>query len=47
MIRSYSPPAHIDSRILIGSVSRHYLKTMLDEQLKGVYEHAQQILEHQ
>lgn len=36
-----------DSRILIGSVSRHYLKTMLDEQLKGVYEHAQQILEHQ
>ena len=37
---------HIDSRILIGSVSRSTLKALLDEHMKGVYEHAQQIQEH-
>ena len=34
---------YIDSRILIGSVSRHTLKAMQDEHLKGLFEHAQQI----
>jgi len=34
-----------DSRILIGSLSRHTLNSMLDEHLKGVYKHAQQIRE--
>ena len=32
-----------ESRILIGSVSRMTLKAMLDEHMKGVYDHAQQI----
>lgn len=35
-----------ESRILIGSVSRLTLKALLDEHMKGVYEHAQQIREH-
>ena len=38
-------PAHVESRILIGSVSRVTLKELLDEHMKGVYEHAQQIRE--
>lgn len=33
----------VESRILIGSVSRLTLKALLDEHMKGVYEHAQQI----
>ena len=34
-----------DSRILIGSVSRLTLQDMLEERLKGVQKHAQQIKE--
>lgn len=36
-------PRPLESRILIGSVSRGTLKGLLDEHMKGVYEHAQQI----
>ncbi len=36
-----------ESRILIGSVSRHNLNEMLDEHMKGAYKHAHQIREAQ
>ena len=41
---SLFPPFPLsDSRILIGSLSRHNLKAMLDDHMKGVHKHAQQI----
>ena len=39
-----SLPFHFsDSRILIGSLSRHNLIAMQDDHMKGVHKHAQQI----
>lgn len=34
---------HAGSRILIGSISRENLESMLDDQLAGVYKHERQI----
>ena len=43
-IVSLFPPFPLsDSRILIASLSRHNLKAMLDDHMKGVHKHAQQI----
>ena len=39
----FPPFPLLDSRILIGSLSRHNLKAMLDDHMKGVHKHAQQI----
>lgn len=37
----------VDSRILIGSVSRHNLAALLEDHMKGLYKHAQVIRETQ
>ncbi len=39
--------SNLESRILLGSVSRETLKNLLDDHMKGVYEHAHQIREQQ
>ena len=33
----------LESRVLIGSVARYNLETLLNEQMQGVYDHAKEI----